>query len=153
MKQRKSETEKSELVNNLDVPTYVPCSSPCFHLLPRPQGSKLVGFHLEFFPVFTENWYKMKGTELMYSAKGLERWKLLELLPLLRMLRVLEHRSIAGEWCCILKNHSHQQLISIISIISPVNKILLYCASSQSFRCKKILKGNSLPLGRLEMSI
>ena len=31
----------------------------------------------------------MKGTELMHAATGLDRWKLLELLPLLRILRVL----------------------------------------------------------------
>jgi hypothetical protein len=39
----------------------------------------------------------MKGTELMHFAKGWERWKLLELLPLLRTLGGLEHRNIAGK--------------------------------------------------------
>ena len=50
----------------------------------------------------------MKGTELMHFAKGWERWKLLELLPLLRILRVWEHRSIAGKLGgAFLKTRSH----------------------------------------------
>ena len=50
----------------------------------------------------------MKGTELMHFAKGWERWKLLELLPLLRILGGLvasQHRRKV-EWC-ILKTRSH----------------------------------------------
>ena len=76
----------------------------------------------------------------MHFAKGWERWKLLELLPLLRILRVWEHRSIAGKLSgAFLKTRSHQHH-------QPSQKDIPAVCMFSEFPTQRILKGNSLTI-------